>query len=253
MVYTVKQLADLAGVSARTLHYYDQIGLLQPSSYGDNGYRQYRADDLLRLQQILFFKELGFSLKQIEEVIGKHDFDLLHALDAHKAALEKKVGRLNALIETVEATILHVKGELPMRDKGLFQGFSEEQQKAYEAEAMEKYDPELVKQSQRRWKSYTQEEKEAIKAQGGAIFQAIADHMDEGSDSPEVQAQVAEYHRHIHTNFYDCNYEVIAGLGQMYVEDPRFRQTFEAIDPHLPEFLRDAFAHYAEGKTGLLK
>lgn len=252
MVYTVKQLADMAGVSPRTLHYYDQIGLLEPSSYSDNGYRQYRADDLLRLQQILFYKELGLSLKQIEEVIGKQDFDLLQALDAHKAALEKRVGRLNTLIETVEATILHIKGELPMSNKGLFQGFSEEQQKEYEAEAMEKYDPKLVKQSQRRWKNYSDEQKRSVRAEGDAIFQTILAHIDEGPQSPAVQEQAAAYHRYIHTNFYDCSYETIGGLGQMYVEDARFRAKFDELDPKMAEFVRDAFAHYAEGKTGLL-
>ena len=103
--YTVKQLAELANVTNRTLHYYDQIGLLLPASYGDNGYRYYDENAVFRLQQILFFRELGFSLEQIHAILEGPDFDLLRALENHKLALQGKTERINRLIDTVDKTI----------------------------------------------------------------------------------------------------------------------------------------------------
>jgi DNA-binding transcriptional MerR regulator len=131
MVYTVNQLSNLAGVSARTLHYYDEIELLKPSSIGQNGYRYYDDTAVLRLQQILFFKELGFGLKEIKTVIGRPGFDVLHALQTHRVSLQEQVDRLTHLIDTVDKTILHYEGDITMSDKGLFAGFSEEKQKEY--------------------------------------------------------------------------------------------------------------------------
>src|SRR5688572_23930036 len=111
MVYTVKQLAALANVSPRTLHYYDEIELLKPATYGSNGYRYYGQEAVLKLQQILFFKELGFSLDQIKMIIGRPDFDLLHALEVHRKALQQRSMRLASLIQTVDRTILYLKGK----------------------------------------------------------------------------------------------------------------------------------------------
>ena len=123
MAYTIKQLADLAGVSIRTLHYYDEIGLLKPTSYGENGYRYYDEQAVLRLQQILFFRELDFSLDDVKDILDQPEFDVLHALREHRQALEQKVTRLNRLINTVDNTISHLKGELEMSQKSFFEGF----------------------------------------------------------------------------------------------------------------------------------
>ena len=135
MRYTVKQLAKLAGVTPRTLHYYDEIGLLHPATYGENGYRYYGDDALLRLQQILFFRELDFSLEQIKTIIDRPDFDLLHALESHRRGLQDRVSRLNCLIDTVDNTIKHIRGEIQMSEKDLYSGFDEEKQRQYAAEA----------------------------------------------------------------------------------------------------------------------
>src|SRR5438552_2589890 len=131
-MYTVKQLSDLAGVSVRTLHYYDEIGLLRPSSVGANGYRRYDDAAVLRLQQILFYREMGLELLQIRDILDAPDFDLLAALQAHRAALEAKIGRLQALVGTVDSTIMHLTGEVDVSKKELFKGFSEKKQKQYE-------------------------------------------------------------------------------------------------------------------------
>ena len=127
-MYTVKQLGELAGVSVRTLHYYDEIGLLEPSSYGDNGYRQYDEDALFRLQQVLFYRELEFSLSEIAEIIEEPDFNVLESLQLHKQALQGETKRLKTLIQTIDKTMEHMKGKLEMSNREIFDGFTEEQQ-----------------------------------------------------------------------------------------------------------------------------
>lgn len=250
-LFSVKQLAELAGVSARTLHYYDEIGLLPPALVEDNGYRRYDQESVLTLQQILFYRELGLSLKQIAKIIHRPEFDILQALHDHKANLRRRAQRLEQLIETVEKTIQHLEGDTTMSKKEMFTGFSEEQQKEYFKEAEEIYDPKLVRQSQRRWENYTQQQKDDVRAQGEAIHLAILEHMDEGAHSPAVQEQVAALHRHFVTSYYDCTFEIFRNLGQMWVEDPRFKAVYEEIKPGFAEFLREAVGIYTEGKSGL--
>lgn len=249
MAYTVKQLSTLAGVSTRTLHYYDEIGLLKPSSVGSNGYRHYDEDAVLRLQQILFFKELGFGLKEIKEVIDQPDFDVLQALEVHRLTLQERVDQLTRLIDTVEKTILHYQGDITMDDKNLFEGFSEEKQKEYEDEIRERYGEKDLKESQRRWKSYSQEKKEAIKAEGEAIFAAIGMNMEKGHKSAEVQAQIKALHEHM-GYFYECSYERLLGLGQLYNQHPDFIARFQQIHPDLPEFLEKAIEYYCRDEAG---
>ena len=245
MTYSVKQLADIAGVSPRTLHYYDQIGLLYPSAYEDNGYRQYQEAEVYRLQQILFYKELGLELKDIKAILDRPDFDPLQALEEHKTALESKATRLLSLIDTVEATISHLKGEHPMSDKSLFKGWSEEQQKEYEQEAMQTYDPQKVKQSQQRWSSYTKEQRASVMDEGNRIFTEMIGLMEQGPEAQSVQALVKAYQDYITASFYDCTPEIIGGLGQAYVQDPRFKANFDQMQPGLAEFASEAFQHYA--------
>ena len=149
-MYTVKELSSLAGVSVRTLHYYDQIGLLSPARIAQNGYRQYDDAALLRLQQILFYRELDFKLKDIKELLDAPDFEQVSALESHWDALWSRLARTERLIRTVEDTISHLKGEKEMSKKALFQAFSEEQQEKYAKQAEEKYDPATVRRSNRK-------------------------------------------------------------------------------------------------------
>lgn len=135
-MYTVKQLSDLAGVTVRTLHYYDEIGLLKPSSLGKNGYRYYSDEALLQLQQILFFRETELGLHLIKIIIQKPDFDKVTALQAHRQALQEKIDRLKTLIGTVDTTIMYLMGEVNMNKNKLFGGFDQAKQKQYEKEAI---------------------------------------------------------------------------------------------------------------------
>ena len=117
MAYTVKKLSELSGVTIRTLHFYEEIGLLKPAYHGSNGYRYYEEKELLQLQQILFFKELGFSLKQIQKVIGRDDFDQLSALYSHRKSLNREWEKIGVLLDTIDKTIKHMKGKKKMKDK----------------------------------------------------------------------------------------------------------------------------------------
>ena len=246
MRYTVKQLAVAAGVSPRTLHFYDQIGLLKPDAYGENGYRYYGETALLRLQQILFFKELDFSLADIKATIDRPGFDILQALRAHRETLQERLGRLSRLIETVDKTILHVKGELEMSEREFYQGFSEEKQKEYEEEIRQRYGDRELRQSQQRWGSYDGQQKQAIQEEFDRIVKELRECMGEGHDSPGVQARIKALHAWI-GNFYDCTLDVFEGLGHGYNQDPRFREMYETnYGPGVSEFLEKAIVYYCE-------
>jgi DNA-binding transcriptional MerR regulator len=247
MEYTVKQLADLAGVSVRTLHYYDEIGLLSPSRVGKNGYRYYNDETLFRLQQILFYRELDFSLGEIETILGLPGFDLVEALQAHRAGLQSKVQRLHGLIKTIDNTILYLTGEAEMSERGLFTGFSEEEEKRYESEARQRWGDEQVSPSYQRWNHYTPEQKEKIKAEGEAIHIDLATEIenDQSPNSPGVQATIARWHQHMRY-FYEPSAKRLRGLGKLYIDHPDFAKKFRALHPELPEFMRDAIDHYCD-------
>ena len=246
MAYTVKQLSDLAGVSVRTLHYYDEIGLLKPSRVGENGYRYYEVAALLRLQQILFFRELGLSLNEIKAILDTPDFDLPAALQAHRAGLEAKIQRLRRLITTIDRTILYLTGEIEMSNENqLFSGFSREEEEQYAREARQNWGDEDVDTTYKRWNRYTKQQQAAILAEGQAIYQELASAIDHGPASPEVQRLIARWHRHLRY-FYEPSVERLRGLGQLYIDHPDFARKFRQLHPDLPEFMQKAIAHYCD-------
>jgi DNA-binding transcriptional MerR regulator len=245
MVYTVKQLSDLAGVSVRTLHYYDEIGLLAPTNVGENGYRHYGGEALFRLQQILFYREMDLSLEAIKAILDQPDFDPVEALQAHRAALEARIRRLRGLIHTVDSTIKHLSGEADMSKKQIFGGFSKEEEERYAQEAREAYGAEEVDASYQRWNSYSEAQQGQIMAEGGAIYTDFVEQMAHGPDSPEVQAIVGRWHRHMRY-FYEPSVARLRGLGQLYVDSPDFADKFRALHPDLPEFIQQAINHYCD-------
>ena len=246
-MYTIKQLAQLANVSKRTLRYYDQIDLLKPSAIGDNGYRYYDQDKVLRLQQIRFYQELDFSLEQIRTILDKSDFNALQSLTAQKEALQQQAKRLDRLIDTIDKTILHLRGTMIVNNKDLFAGFDEEKQKEYAEEASRRWDPKLVKQSNQRWNQLTTEQKEGILQEGNQIYSDMIEQLGTEPDSEPVQAIVARWHQHIR-HFYEPSFATLRGLGQGYAHDPAFRATFEAMHPDLPDFLQTAINVYCDKK-----
>ena len=242
-VYTVKQLSDLAGVSARTLHYYDQIGLLQPTRVGENGYRYYGEEALLRLQQILLYRQLDMPLENIKTIIGRRDFDILSTLERHKEDLLTRIKQLERLISTVDLTINHLKGNADMSKKQLFEGLSEEQQAEYEKEAMQTYDPATVKASNKKWKGYSAAEKQRIVDEGNAVYQDMLLAMPKGASSAEAQAGVERWRRHMEY-FWTPDEEQLLGLAELYNNDPRFKANFDKVDPRLAEFMQAAVKLY---------
>ena len=233
----------MAGVTPRTLHHYDDIGLLKPTRVGENGYRYYAEEALLKLQQILFYRELGFPLDDIKKIMGRRDFDVLGALQSHKDALQKQAVRLNRLLVTVDNTIQHIKGEKIMSPKGLFEGFSEEEQEKYALEAEQLYDPETVRESNRKWKGYSAAKKEAILAEGKQIYQDMVAVMPKGASSPEAQAVVEHWRTHM-DYFWTPSLEQLLDLANGYNDDPRFKVNFDKMHPNLAEFMLEAVKVY---------
>jgi DNA-binding transcriptional MerR regulator len=245
--YTVKQLARLAGVTNRTLHYYDQIGLLQPTTVGSNGYRYYGEAALLRLQQILFYRELGFSLEQIKAILEEPGFDLLQALEGHKRALQGRIQRTERLIATVENTIQYLKGETLMSKQDFYSGFDEEKQKEYTRRARERWGDKAMART-KDWNAYTPAQKNDILAEGHEITLGVVANMDKAPDSPEVQFWIERWHQSINKNFYDCSLEIFEALGHGYVQDPEFNAFYENIQPGLAAFMEKAMTCYCQVK-----
>lgn len=243
--YTIGQLAKMAGVSVRTLHHYDQIGLLKPSSRTAAGYRHYERQDLLRLQQILFFRELDFPLSEIQSILDDPDFDEVQALEGHRQRLEQRMARLTQLLHTLDKTLVQLREEaMTLTDEELYEGFTKEQRERYEREANEMYGPEAVKATNQRIRRMSKQQWQAVKAKGGEITSNIAALMDQGPDDPNVQALIARHHAWIE-NFYPANADVYCGLGQLYTEHEEFRAFYEDIQPGLADFMRAAMTHYA--------
>jgi len=246
-MFTVKQLSKLAGITPRTLHHYDAIGLLKPSWVGDNGYRYYEEEAVLRLQQILFYRELDLPLEDIKKIVGRRDFDVLGALQSHKDALKAQVGRLDRLIQTVDNTISYLKGKKNMDEKALFAGFTEEEEKKYTEEAMHMYDPRAVKASAKKWNAYSTAEKKRIRDEGNAVYKDILASMPKGPSSPEAQACIERWRRHIEY-FWIPNDEQLVGLADLYNADSRFKANFDKIDPQLAGFFLEAVRYYVDSK-----
>jgi MerR family transcriptional regulator, thiopeptide resistance regulator len=233
----------MAGVTRRTLRYYHQIGLLEPSTIGENGYRYYNSEALLRLQQILLYRELDMPLDEIKHILDQPDFDVSAALEGHRAHLNRRIAHLQKLVETVDHTIGMMKGWETMEEKKLFAGFSDEEQAAMEKEAMQLYDPEIVKASSRKWKKYSRDEQQKIMAEGNAIYTDFVKVMPSGPASAEAQFVVERWRQHM-SYFWTPNEEQLLALAEGYNNDPRFKANFDQIDPGLAAFVRDAVKVY---------
>lgn len=244
--YTVKQLAEMAGVSVRTLHYYDQIGLLAPSDRSEAGYRMYGRAQLLRLQQILFFKELDFPLEKIRAILDDPAFDTLSALRNHRLLLLKQAERTALLLQTIDKTIRKLtEDDMKMTDDELYEGFTPEQIERYEREVQENFDPGLVQESKRRLGQMNKAQWQSVKAEGDEVTRLIAGLADHAPEDARVQALIARHHAWIE-NFYPASAAVYRGLGQMYAEHEEFRAHYEKVRPGLADFMRAAMAYFAD-------
>jgi DNA-binding transcriptional MerR regulator len=244
--YTVGQLSRMAGVSVRTLHHYDHIGLLEPSARTEAGYRLYGVPELLRLQQILFFKELDMPLAEVRQILDDPGFDQVTALEHHRQMLRQRMERLTRLLTTIDRTIERLtEDDMTLTDQELYEGFTTEQIERYKREAREMYDPDLVEASEQKVKQMSRTQWQAVQAEGEAVTTGLAALTGREPGDPEVQALIARHHAWIE-NFYPCSAEMYRGLGQLYVEHPEFRAFYEKYQAGLAGCMSAAMNHYAD-------
>ena len=243
MGLTIGEVASLASVSVRTLHHYDDIGLLTPSGRSENGYRHYSDRDLADLQQVLFFKELGFALEDIGRIMHDPAFDRTEALRMQRRMLMEKSAQLGHMVAAVDAALDATKGGVSMDAKDMFEAFGDFDPKEYEKEAEERWGgTDAYKESARRTKRYTKEDWIEIRQETEAVNAGLAALMDEGvpADDPRAMDFAEEHRLQIDRRFYPCSHEMHVGLGEMYVADPRFKANYEKVRPGLAQYMCDA-------------
>lgn len=235
-------MARLAHVSVRTLHHYDQVSLLTPSARSESGYRLYTPDDLERLQNVLFYKELGFSLEEIRELVADPAFDRREAL-LEQRSLRRRRSRAWGLLGLIDKTLVSLEGGFNMTKEEMFEVFDGFDPAEHEDEVKERWGhTEAYKESARRTKGYTKADWERFKAESEDIGTAIAALMDEGvpPEDPRAMDQVERHRLQIDRWFYPCSREMHENLGRMYVADPRFTATYEKIHAGKAQYVCDA-------------
>lgn len=248
---TVKQLAKVSGVSVRTLHHYHAIGLLVPAEVGGNGYRYYGRAELLRLQQILFFRELGFELARIASVLDDPAFDLKAALLEHRATFEDRLGQLHRLIRTIDRTVATLDEDTSMKDDALFDGFDAKKQAAYEAEVKQRFGApaaRVIDHAKATMATWTPDDKAGFLDELREVEAGLADAM--GADAPLDGARVLallERHRAWVGRSWPRppDAAAYAGLADFYTGHPDFRARYEAIRPGFADWLAEAMRRYA--------
>ena len=251
-LYTVKEVAKLSGVTVRTLHHYDQVGLLKPAQVGENGYRYYGREELLRLQQILFHRELELPLEAIADVLDRPGFDRLAALKRQRQALSEKASRYRKLIHTLDQTLAALEGETQMKDKDLYKGFAPEKQDEYEAELIDRFGEQArasIEASKKALKNWSKADWERSGREYAEVEAAMGKALADGlpADSEPVRALIRRHHAWIGLMWNrTASAEAYAGLGQMYTDHPDFRARYEAVQPGLAEYLAGAMRSFAE-------
>ncbi|MBY0098337.1 MerR family transcriptional regulator [Mesobacillus maritimus] len=251
MEYTVQKLASLAGVSTRTLRYYDEIGLLKPARVNSSGYRIYGQAEVNRLQQILFYRELDIGLDKIKNIVTAPTFDETKALKEHMQELIAKREQLDVLIANVEKSIASTEGRIEMSDQEKFKGFKkkmvEENEKKYGKEARDLYGDDAVDQSNAKLMNMSQEDYEKVTNLEEEVKETLAKAFATGDPAGELAQKAADLHKQW-LCFYWKEYskEAHAGLAQMYVADERFTAYYDKEQPGTAEFLRDAILIYTK-------
>jgi len=240
------EVASLTGVSVRTLHHYDHIGLLCPTRNPDNGYREYSEIDLDLLQQILFFKECGFSLAKIQKLLTSPTFDRDQAFELQKKYLLHEKERIESMLNTLKKTIRSSKGEITMTQKEKFIGF-DLSHNPYEEEARRLWGDETVDQSKAHIEKLSTAQQKDIAKGMENLFIELASIRMEAPDSDVSQKAMDKLYRYFNENFgYQYSLEAFAGVGQLYISDPRFSKNIDHYGEGLSIFLAEAMRIYAE-------
>lgn len=254
MEYTVQKLSKIAGVSTRTLRYYDEIGILKPARINSSGYRIYGQAEVDRLQQILFYRELGVSLESIKDIVTLPSFDGAKALREHREKLLEKRKQLDLLILNVDKTIASTEGRIIMSDKEKFEGFKQkmvdDNEKKYGKEIREKYGNDTIEKSNAKVMNMTEEQYNEVTSLEKQVKKALAEAFENGDPASDIAQKAADLHKKWLTYFWsEYSKEAHAGLAQMYVDDERFKAYYDKEQPGAAEFLRDAILIY----TGMNK
>jgi DNA-binding transcriptional MerR regulator len=249
MEYTVQHLGKLAGISTRTLRYYDEIELLMPARINSSGYRIYGQNEVDRLQQILFYRELGIPLEQIKDIMSSPSYDGTRALMDHREQLLDKRRQLDILITNVEQTIASKEGRLTMSNKEKFEGFKQklidDNEKKYGKEIREKYGDDKVNKSNQKLQNMTQEQHEAVTRLAEEVTDTLAEAFKLGDPGSELAQKAADLHKQWLMSYWtEYSKEAHAGLAQMYVDDERFKAYYDVKQPGTAEFLRDVIHIY---------
>ena len=249
MEYTINKLAKLAGISTRTLRYYDDIRLLVPARSSSNGYRIYGQREVDKLQHILFYRELGLPLEEIRQIVESEDFDITDALHAHLSALLAKRNQLDALITNVQKTLLSTKGEMKMTDKEKFEGFTQQladdNEKKYGEEIRRKYGDDAVDASHMKIKGMTKEQYAEVEALSAEVNATLKVAFEQGDPAGELAQKACQLHKEWLCYFWDgYTKDAHIGVAEMYVADERFTAYYDKIAVGCAEFLRDAVLVY---------
>lgn len=245
MEYTINKLAKIAGISTRTLRWYDECGLLKPRRMRTNGYRIYGQAEVDRLQQILFYRELGVELSDIGQILSAEDFDGLSALQSHYSALCDKRKQLDILIKNVQKSIQSIKGENEMKDNEKFEGFKQKRiddnEQLYGDEIRQKYGKDGVERSNAKLKGMTQQQYADSERLSQELNDTLKAAFEQGDPASECAQKACALHKQW-LGFYWDSYskEAHIGVTQMYVNDPRFTAYYDQIAPGCAAFLRDA-------------
>jgi len=248
---TVKQLAAISGVTVRTLHHYDEIGLLKPAYVGENGYRYYSRAQLLRLQQILFHREFGVPLNEIGDLLDMEGDDQVGVLLRHRQKLEAEAKRYAVLIATIDCTIAGIKGQNEMKNAELYKGFSAEKQAEYEAWLIERYGEPMkasIERSRKAIGKMTEAERNGVMAGLHDIEQALAEGLRRGIDpKSEAVDKLVARHRAWVTQAWDkpCTAEAYSGLADLYLSHPDFVKRYETIETGFADYLTTAMKAHA--------
>ncbi|MGE7092211.1 MerR family transcriptional regulator [Lysinibacillus sp. NPDC048646] len=252
MEYSIQELANLSGVSTRTLRYYDEIDLLKPARTNEAGYRFYGQNEVDLLQQILFYRALAMKLATIQEIIHAPDFQPKEALEMHRIALLQQQEQLEKLLQTVEKTIQSLEEEYPMTNEEKFKGFKDklmnDNEKQYGEEIREKYGDDTVEASNAKLKNMTEEQFTAMQQLEQQLFERLKEAMAIGDTKNDVAMEVAELHkRWLCFSWSQYSKEAHAGLAQMYVADERFTAYYdERVTAGATQFLHDVIMVYAQ-------
>ena len=241
--WTVGQVAERSGVTVRTLHHYDEIGLLRPSRRSASGYRLYTDEDLVRLQHVVVYRRLGFALEEVAVLLDDPEADVAAHLRRQRAAVMSRLDELGELVTAIDRALEAEVSGVQLTPEEQRELFGEDFKEEYQEEARERWgDTEAWRQSQQRTSQYTKADWQAIKAEVDGINARLVEALQAGepADSPAAMDAAEAHRQHITRWFYDCPAEMHACISEMYVSDPRFTKTYEDMAPGLAQYVRDA-------------